>query len=68
VKTELRTKYYDDFDIFKDRIDSIVCSTDNDNKMYIDSLVTDKVQLFDEIVNACNSFPNITNLYDISAA
>jgi len=62
VKTQLRTKYYDDFEIFKQRIDSIVNSTDKENKKYVDSLITDKVQLFDEVVPACNSFTNIVNL------
>ena len=56
VKAELRTKYYDNFSIFKQRIDAIVNSTDKDNKKHIDSLVTDKVQLFDEIVPCCKSF------------
>jgi len=50
VKNQLRTKYYDDFDVFKERIDSVVNSTDNYNKKYIDSLIGDKVQLFDEVV------------------
>jgi len=50
TKNQLRTKYYDDFDVFKERIDSIVSSTDNYNKKYIDSLIGDKVQLFDEVV------------------
>ena len=49
VKNQLRTKYYDDFDVFKERIDSVVSSTDNCNKKYIDSLIGDKVQLFDDI-------------------
>ena len=49
-------KYYDDFDIFKQRIDYIVSSTDKDNKTRIDFLVTDKVQLFDEFVPCCKSF------------
>jgi transposase len=49
VKNQLRTKYYDDFDIFKERIDSIVSSTDNYNKNHIDSLIGDKVQLFDDV-------------------
>ena len=67
VKSELRTKYYDNFGIFKERIDSIVNSTDKDSKNLIDSLVTDKVQLFDEILLCCKTLPNSSNLCDISA-
>jgi transposase len=40
VKAELRTKYYDDFDIFKNRINSIVSSIGEENKQRIDSLIT----------------------------
>jgi len=50
VKSELRIKHYDDFDIFKQRIDSIISSLDKENKGRIDSLITEKVQLFDEAV------------------
>lgn len=68
VKAELRTKYYDDFGIFKQRIDSIVSSTDKCNKLFIDSLITDKVQFFDEIVPCCKYLTNTLNLSHKSAA
>ena len=48
VKGRLRTKYYDKFDEFKERIDSIVSSTDKEDKALIDRLIGEKVQLFDE--------------------
>jgi transposase len=47
VKTELRTKYYDNFDLFQEKINSIINSTDKTNKDAMDKLITDKVQLFD---------------------
>ena len=49
TKNRLRTKYYDDFDVFKRTIDSIVDSADKENKEAIDKLIGDKVQLFDDI-------------------
>jgi transposase len=68
VKAELRTKYYDDFNVFKKRIDEIVSSTDKDNKMHIDSLITDKVQLFDDIIPAPNTFYHLPDLHHDFAA
>ena len=50
VKGKLRTKYYDDFNVFKEKIDSITNSTDKENKFAIDRLVSDKVQLFDNLI------------------
>ena len=47
VKGRLRTKYYDNFAIFKETIDSITDSTDKSDKAIIDRLIGDKVQLFD---------------------
>jgi transposase len=49
VKAELRTKYYDNFDVFIDKINSIIDSVDKHNKYLIDKLIGDKVQLFDDI-------------------
>lgn len=49
VKGKLRTKYYDQFDIFREKIDSIVNSTTNENKSIVDKLINDKVQLFDDL-------------------
>jgi transposase len=49
LKGKLRTQYYDDFDIFRERIDSIADSTDKECKHAIDRLISDKVQLFDDV-------------------
>ena len=50
VKGKLRTKYYGDFDLFREKIDSITNSTDKENKAAIDRLISDKVQLFDDLI------------------
>lgn len=50
VKSRLRTKYYDQFDMFREKIDSIVNSTINENKSIIDKIINDKVQLFNDLV------------------
>jgi len=47
VKSRLRTKYYEDFNIFKEKIDSITDSTDKSDKEVIDRLIGEKVQFFD---------------------
>ena len=47
IKSRLRTKYYDDFTIFKEKIDSITDSTDKSEKKAIDKLICEKVQFFD---------------------
>lgn len=49
VKNELRTKYYTDFDAFKAEIDAIISSTGTTNYDKICKLITEKVQLFDEL-------------------
>jgi len=49
TKNKLRTKYYDNFDVFQETIDCIVNSSDKENKSLIDKLIGDKVQLFDDI-------------------
>jgi len=48
VKNKLRTKYYDDFDEFQERINSIVSNTDKHDYAIISRLIGEKVQLFDE--------------------
>jgi transposase len=59
VKSRLRTKYYDRFDIFQKKIDSIVNSTSSENKSMIDKLINEKVQLFKDLVPLDeNSFAN----------
>jgi transposase len=47
AKSKLRTKYYDQFDEFQNRIDLIINSTDKEEKGIIDRLIGKKVQLFD---------------------
>ena len=47
VKGKLRTKYYDQFDAFQSAIDSIVYDTDKNDKILIDRLIGERVQLFD---------------------
>jgi len=59
VKSELRTKYYDNFGFFKQTIDSIIVSTDKNSKNHIDSLITDKVQLFDDILPRLDNLPDV---------
>ena len=47
TKSRLRLKSYDDFNIFKETIDSIAGSTNKSDKTIIDKLIGEKVQLFD---------------------
>ena len=47
VKSKLRTKYYDAFDDFQKKIDSIVGDADNNDKVVVNRLIGEKVQLFD---------------------
>jgi len=54
VKGELRSKYYDNFNLFQAKINSIISSTDKDNKVNIDRLIGDKVQLFDDALPVSN--------------
>jgi transposase len=46
VKNRLRTKYYDDFDAFQEKIDLIVSNTGKCDKVIINRLIGEKVQLF----------------------
>ncbi len=47
VKAELRSKYYDNFNDFQNRIDAIIDSTTKENLPKIKNLIGDKIQLFD---------------------
>ncbi len=47
VKAELRTRYYDNFSLFKEKINSIIDSTTHENQARICKLIDEKVQLFD---------------------
>jgi len=49
VKAELRSKYYGDFNVFCERIDSIINSTAKENLAKIKSLIGKGVQLFDDM-------------------
>ncbi len=49
VKAELHSKYYNDFALFQEKIDSIIASTAQENKTRIDKLIGKKVQLFDSL-------------------
>jgi len=49
TKSRLRTRYYDKFCAFTERIDSIIDNTCKSDKQLIDKLIGEKVQLFDEL-------------------
>jgi len=68
VKSELRTKYYDNFSFFKKTIDSIVTSTDKNNINHIDTLITDKIQLFDDVLPCIDFASASINSYSKSVA
>ena len=55
VKGKLRSKYYDDFSVFKSTIDSIVDGTQTIYKEQIDTLISEKVQLFDDLIPVCTN-------------
>ena len=50
TKGRLRTKYYDNFIEFKEKINSIIEHTDKSDKEIIDKLIGEKVQLFNTTV------------------
>lgn len=50
VKNKLRTKYFDDFSKFSNYIDLIIKNSYTCNKDEIDSLINEKVQLFDDLI------------------
>ncbi len=49
VKGELRTRYYDNFSLFKEKINSIIDSTTRENHAQICKLIDEKIQLFDTL-------------------
>ena len=53
VKNRLRTKYYDDFDAFQKKIDTIVSNTDKCDNAIINKLIGEKVQLFGDSPGSC---------------
>jgi transposase len=50
VKSRLRSKYYGQFDAFKDSIDSIIADADKGSKALVDGLIGEFVQIFDSLV------------------
>jgi hypothetical protein len=50
VKGKLRSRCYNQFELFREQIDSIINSTDNLNKEIVDRLIGEKVQLFDDLI------------------
>lgn len=57
VKGELRSKYYNDFTLFQQKIDTIIASSSKDNKEKITQLISREVQLFDDLEQICpNTF------------
>ena len=68
VKSRLRSKYYDQFDDFKETIDSIVGDTDKGSKKLVDKLIGESVQIFDKLVPVNdNSFAVHNAIEDIDA-
>jgi transposase len=55
VKGKLRTQYYDDFNIFMEKINSITDSTDKEYKQAIDNLVSDNIQFFHDLLPVENN-------------
>ena len=47
VKGELRSKYYDDFHLFQETIDSLIQSATGKNQKRVAKLIGEKVQFFD---------------------
>lgn len=58
VKGELRTKYYDDFSLFCEKIDSVIDSTTQANKAKVEKLIGEKIQLFDAIPSVTDEIHN----------
>lgn len=55
VKSELRSKYYDNFSDFQNRIDAIIDSTSKENLHILKKLISDKVQLFDSLKSVADN-------------
>lgn len=68
VKGELRSKYYDNFDLFQRKINSIIDTTSRENKAKIDVLIGEMVQLFDTLRPISpNTFTNyVSNLKSVA--
>ena len=60
TKGKLRVKYYSDFTTFKDTIDTIIDGSDNVFKDQVSKLVSEKIQLFDNLELICeNTFSSL---------
>ena len=55
VKGKLRSRYYDNFDLFQSTIDSIIEGTDSMYQDQIATLIGEKVQLFDNLQPLCEN-------------
>ncbi len=67
VKGELRTKYYNNFSLFKEKIDSIINSASQENYARICKLIGEKVQLFDSLQPVSDNLFQAVN-YNVSFA
>ena len=56
VKGELRSKFYDNFSEFCVSIDSIISSSCVENKARVNTLIGEKVQLFDDLTKVSENF------------
>lgn len=56
VKGELRSKFYDNFSEFCGSIDSIIASSCGENKARVNTLIGEKVQLFDDLTKVSENF------------
>ena len=55
IKGELCSKYYNDFDVFRQRIDSIIDSASSENKTKVSKLIGQKIQLVDGLLLLCQN-------------
>jgi transposase len=55
VKTRLRSKHYDNFSLFQSTINSIINETTTTYRNQIESLIGEKVQLFDDLIPLCEN-------------
>ena len=57
VKGELRSRYYDSFPVFRERIDAIISSLSDQKKAAVSKLIGKSVQIFDGLALLCpNTF------------
>lgn len=57
LKSRVRSKYYNQFDVFKKLIDSIIDDADKSSKALVNRFIGESVQIFDSLVSVNdNSF------------